>query len=248
MDEYDKMYRESLKYSAAAHLAALGILLCVNFVQGCLVSRKPPEPFEPMEFTVAIPDESVFVAEEQTPEPENAESDAFLPDEKTPEPVKTETVKTEPLKRQIQISTNVVTVRPQTVPTVKPVSAPPPPKVERLTQEEINRLFDLGAIQGERTSVPPNETQRNYLIIKQTLYSAWQRPALEYDTGRGTEILIKIGVSGVVLDSRITRGSGNPVFDESVKNAVAATGKFNGLTKDFITRYEKGVTVLFKTE
>ena len=248
MDEYDRIFRKDLRISTAAHIAAVAVLVCVNFVQGCVIGRKPVDPYEPVEFTVAIPQDEE--AGEETPapepEPEPIAEDAGV-DFK--DQIKTPDTPPPPPKKEIQVSTTIVNVKSTTTTTVKQQQpTPKPAQVASLTKEEVQKLLDAGAKPGTETNIPSSEAQRCQLIIKQTLYSAWKRPSAEHDTGRGTEILIKIGASGVVLDRKITRGSGNATFDKSVTDAVASVDKFNNLTKEFIAQHDKGVGVLFSME
>jgi len=242
MDEYDKIYRKKLRISAVAHLAAVALALGLNFMQGCFSGKKPESAFDEIEFTVPVPAGVTGIPE---PEP------ASIP-EPAPAPVPVP-VPDPPPKREIQISREIksVTAAPVTTTTRPPVAAAPVPRPgfdSKLTEAEVRKLLAMGATPGETLRVPASETRRCMLVIENALFSAWRRPAAEHDTGSGAEITIRIGVSGAILDSKITRSSGNKTFDQSVVNAVNDTARFTSLTPDFIKQFEKGVIILFNLE
>ena len=248
MSEYDIIYKKKLRISAAAHFALLALFLCVNFIQGCITNRRPKVSEELIEFTVAIPPDADDAAASET---EAVGAETPTPDEPDPDVLKTQEPPPDspkPEKRKIEISNEVVSVKPKPAPTttVPSVKFPDGPRApSKLTEAEIAELLRMGAKPGAETLVP-SEAQRNLLIIKNTCYSAWRQPASEYDTGRGAVVSIKIGTSGVVLDKKLTQSSGNKTFDQSALDAVAAVPRFNGLSKNFLAAYEDGVSVEFK--
>ena len=238
MDEYDKIYRRKLRISAVAHLAAVALAFGLNFIQGCFSGKKIETSYDEIEFTVPMPAGAVGVPE---PEPE--------PIPTTPPQIAAPVPEPQP-RRAIEVSTVTrnVTATPATT-TRPPVTVPPvarPTFDSRLSEAEVNRLLAMGATPSDRLRIPASETQRCMAIIEKALFSAWKRPSAEHDTGRGTEINIVIGTSGTILTSKITRGSGNKTFDESVIDAVNSTARFTGLTPDFIKQYEKGVIIKFE--
>lgn len=268
MDEYKSLYWKNIKISAAAHLAALLALICVNFAQGCLHRlEKPAASDSPIEFTVVVPPGSLEQAETDAqanadapadapqdvpPEPEPELAEASVNDAPAPPPPPP------PKKPKIERSNTIVKVKADPAPapapktqSTKPLVAPDykGPRFDgpALSEEEIRKRLALGA-KGGPANISPDAMQMSLLKIKNTLYAAWKRPAAEYNTGRPAVVKIRIGASGIILDCTLTSSSTNATFDQSVSDAVAAVGKFDGLTKDFINAYADGVTVKFELQ
>jgi hypothetical protein len=264
MDEYKSLYWKNIKISAAAHLTALLALICVNFAQGCLHRfNRLDASNTPIEFTVVVPPGSVEPSEtdapadapqavQPAPEPEPELAEASISDAPAP------TAPPPPKKPKIEISKNIVKVKadPATAPASKPQSSKPlvAPEYKRprfegpaLSEKEIRERMALGAQAGS-ANVSPDAMQMSLLKIKETLYAAWKRPSAEYNTGRPAVVKIRIGASGIILDCTLTSSSENATFDQSVSDAVATVGKFDGLTRDFINAYADGVTVKFELQ
>ena len=268
MYEYDKLYWKKMKISAAAHLIALAALICVNFTQGCLHGRENASD-DAVEFTVAIPDGSLNPVESTTTVEAPAEAqpapveDSANIKEIPPEPAVSDIVEQpkQEAKRQkpkIERSKEVVKVKadpnqtPKPQPSSKPLLAPEykGPRYNsgsELSEAEIRQMIADGAKPGA-TTVKPSDAKMGLIKIKTALYAVWNRPSSEHNTGRGAEVKIRIGASGVVLDFKLTSSSMNDTFDKSVRDAVAAVNKFDGLSKDFLATYADGVTVKFELQ
>ncbi len=248
-------YNKSFKISLTVHAVGLTLLFVAGLFRGCSCIREKQKIDNiPIEFTVAIPQEYLQntpkdpepikeeVKEEVVKEPEPIpekikEKDPDPEPEKVEPPPKPEikkvpVVKSEKikiLKKEAEKPPKEIIKLPKDVKTVK-FSGP------QLSPQEIARLLNLGATVSDHTSIP-SENERCLRSIKETLYAAWVRPSSEYKTGRSAEIEITLGASGAVLRHRLVKSSGNPVLDNSVLAAAAATPMFSHLTSGFLREY-----------
>lgn len=84
-------------------------------------------------------------------------------------------------------------------------------------RKEQERQAEAARAQLERQAVSAFSQYR--AAIQQKVSRNWIRPAT-FRNGLSADVLVKISPSGDVVETRIVRSSGDPVFDRSVVNAV----------------------------
>ncbi len=168
----------------------------------------------------------------------------LAPKEKKPEPPKAKPVepKVEP---------------PKTVEAAKPVVEPPPAKVETaaapppitteappvaappaLVLPAMN--FSDGAKEVQ-TTTDPNQLYKS--LVEYVLRSHWNRPDDVQDDAYVAEVEVSVNGDGRLAETRWVSGSGNPRWDDSVKQAIAATKTINrpppkGFPGQFLVRFD----------
>jgi len=202
------------------HVGLLAAIFVASTWQGCFVRSAPL--IVPIEFMVEMPGDPA--AEMMAPD---------LPDtvKEPPKPVVKDTVK---------------------VPDKKPDKKPVPPKPKgnkkkpshNLTEEQIRELLAQGAVIGDHTSIP-DEDSRNRELIRRTLYGAWTEPSAAEAGDSWVDVEIEFDGEGRIVGSRMLKGSGLTVMDESVMQAVRSVPVISGLTSGFLSRYRK-VTIKFE--
>lgn len=94
---------------------------------------------------------------------------------------------------------------------------------QRAAEEERNRQQMLQdeqkRLQAERDKQIQGIIQQYQALIKQKVQRNWTKPATARE-GMSCDIFVKMMPGGNVLEARVTKSSGDPVFDRSVENAV----------------------------
>jgi protein TonB len=257
----NEFYTRSLALSLAGHLAILGVCLFAAVVQGCRYRRKPAELIE---FTVAIePDTTeASVAEkadaspperlrEPPPPPPPPVIDAIAdpqapvrkPEEKPP-PVRTPEERRPAERSKPEERRTPEPPRQQKKPVEKGrrvVRGPAQNKPARqtLSDEEIRKWLGQRARIGTSDSLPDSERARNFNLVREVLYEAWEQPSRAEAGVCPAEVEFEIDASGRILSPRIVRSSGSPVFDASVLEAVRRAGRVPGLSPGFLRAYPR---------
>lgn len=159
------------------------------------------------------------------------------PPEPSPEPAKTET-KPEPKPKtpEVKIGPRLVRNGPQNVAKT--------PKQPALSAKEIERLLKQGAVPGDRNVIPEDEIARCMLLVKRALYAAWLPPSRADAGTKPAEVEIRLGAGGSIVAARMILPSGNAVYDRSVMAAAQSVKRVDGLTANFLRRYDR-LTVSF---
>ena len=197
-------------------------------VTGVHVGLFEPEPdtIIPVEFVVDVtppmPDVDELLPPVAEPEPEvlpEPDPPATIP-EPDPAPPKPKP------RKKIEVSKKRITRS----------NAPKTPKRNKLSEEEIRKLLAAGAKAGDHTSIP-DEDQRCFALIKNTLHAVWDQPKAEAvgDAEAGLRITLEPG--GRIRSSKLHRKSGNPVLDASVQHVGDTVQRIHGLSADFIRRH-----------
>lgn len=122
---------------------------------------------------------------------------------------------------------------PPPVATTAPAAAPPPVGLPAFT-------FSDGAKVVETSS---NPVQLYKSFVEFAIRSKWIRPEGIEDREFVAEVEVQLNEAGRVLGSTWKRGSGNPAWDQSVKQAVARTPSISrpppkGFPSTFIVRFD----------
>jgi outer membrane biosynthesis protein TonB len=185
--------RVSVAISAGFHLILVGVLLFFAAREGLLGKQLKK---------IAV----TMVPKEKTPE---------KPKEKPPEPkVAVEPVKAEQPKT-VQIQAPQIAKAPAAAPPpsgAAPSAAPPPATLGS---------FDFEGGKVVETTSDPNVLYKGF--VEYTLRSHWTRPDGVVDDNFVAEVELAVDPSGRVTGSDWKKGSGNPVWDGSVKKALAET-------------------------
>lgn len=226
-----------LKTVTGLHLAVvLGLLSW-----GCVERWITPKPVLaiPVEFIVdvtpmldegmpdALPEPESEPEPEPVPEPEPEPEPEAMPDlvPEPPKPPKPDSPKPpKPPKPEFEKGRRIV----------RNAGTPTPTK-NRLTREEIQRLLDMGATAGNRTSIP-DEDSRALALIKKTMDPLWQKPSKAAAGNAETFMRVWIALDGQVTRTEISRRSGNDALDQSVEALGRQVQRFHGLPADFIRR------------
>ena len=231
----ERSQKKVFKIVLGAHIAVLG-LLCSGGLISHLLQPKP-EVVIPVEFVVdtrpQMPDPADALPQLDEPEPEPpAEPEVVIPEPK-PEPVKPKPKKPKKSKRK----------RPKIEISHKRVGSPRP---NPLTEAQIRKLLDSGAVAGDHTSIP-DEDARCMAAIKNTLYALWDQPSLAVAGNASAAMRLRLGSDGVVRSAVVYRKSGNAELDNSVMAVAGSIKKIRGLTAGFLRRHPN-VTISFKVE
>jgi hypothetical protein len=97
-------------------------------------------------------------------------------------------------------------------PAIEPLTAPPPAAIPDL-------LFDGGTT--VQSSSDPKALYRSF--VEYTLRSNWKRPDDLVDLGYVAEVEVGIDHHGQITSQAWMKGSGNPAWDNSVRQALAQT-------------------------
>ncbi len=234
----DARYARCFVVVFAIHVAIIvGMLLVPEVLR---LFRKPRPLIVPIEFLVEV-DGSPEPPTPKPPTPKPPTPKPPTPKPPPPKPPAPDAVSVKPVKppvkaRQIERNTNRVV---RTRYSATPVRS-------RLTVEEIERLLAMNAQPSDRTQIP-DEDSRGLDIIRRTLYAAWTQPEASSVAAPVAEVELMLDTRGTVLSARIVRGSGSAEFDASVRAAIAAVGRIDGLTSAFLSRFSR-VTVAFRLE
>ena len=204
-------HRRGFKMSLALHAAVLALMLVWPLLFRACNRSKPVEQLTFVQFTVSIPPPPAPETAE-TPEPPKPDPSD---DVKLPDPLKPpETKKPEPPKPPKDVrQTNRVVRRNAPLPKDKPLS-----------EAEIKRLLEKGAVFGETTVVPDADQIMDgayFNHVHERMYAVWQQPAqLKNLPGLRTEVHIVVEPGGKITGRTQTRSSGNELMDQSVMKAV----------------------------
>jgi outer membrane biosynthesis protein TonB len=152
------------------------------------------------------------------------------PPEKPPEPPKVEPPK--------------IVEPPKMVETPKVVAAPPvvaPPVVAPPAAELPAFDFDGGKL--VQSSSDPVQLYKG--LLEYALRSKWNRPDNLADDDFVAEVEVSVSRDGQISDPKWQKGSGNTVWDDSVRSAIAAT---TSMTRPPPTNFPARVTVRFDVQ
>ena len=224
-----QQFSRTLKVVTGVHV---GLILLLLFHSGVVRLFEPkPDLIVPVEFVVDVtppmPDVDELLPPVAEPEPEpEPEPPATIP-EPTPAPPKPKP------RKKIEVSRKKITR----------TSGQKKPQKNPLSQEEIQKLLDLGAKPSDHTSVP-DEDSRCYALIKNTLHAVWDQPNAEAAGAAKAELQITLEPGGRIRSSKLSRRSGNPTLDTSVQRVADSVQRIHGLSADFIRRHPS-VTISF---
>ena len=250
----------SIGASAVLHALVFAVALAAG-KGGC---SRPPKEIEPVEMTVVLhenldkpPDtlknepKPVMPKKIDPPKPEpkkiepppkvDEKTDAI---EKKVDPPKPPPKKVEPPKKK-------EFKKGQRVEEKNPPKEQPPPKKEfkrgsrvagngprtdrKLSPDEIKRLLAMGAKEGTRNQIAPNEISMCYGNIQRAFREAWDRPAWRQGL-QVAEVQVSFAPGGRVTGTRLVKSSGDAQVDDSIRRAAARVTYVPGLTADFIRR------------
>ena len=80
----------------------------------------------------------------------------------------------------------------------------------------------------ERAEVSQSDVEKYSFIIKKQVMANWKRPK-NLNSNLKTEIQINLVPTGEIISSRIIKGSGNKIYDDSALSAVSKVRSFEGL-------------------
>jgi TonB family protein len=242
----NSFYTRTSIASAVIHGLIVVGLITGTLVQGCLYRR---HKVERIEFMVAIDDSGEETPDTEPPkEPQRQEPPKprdpdkppelppekdrvpdkkppvqKLPDKKPPDPKPPE--KKPPEKKPIQKGKRVVKEPTKT------------PAKQTLTDKEIAEWLKNRARIGERTSLPDSEQARNFAIVHDEIYTAWEQPPQSNAGSLPAIAEFSLAADGRISGAHIIQSSGSPIFDESVLQAIRRVGRISGLNADFLRVY-----------
>ena len=80
----------------------------------------------------------------------------------------------------------------------------------------------------ERVEVSQSDVEKYSYVIKKQVMANWKRPK-NLNSNLKTEIQINLVPTGEIISSKIIKGSGNKIFDDSALSAVLKVRSFEGL-------------------
>ena len=80
----------------------------------------------------------------------------------------------------------------------------------------------------ERAEVSQSDVEKYSFVIKKQVMANWKRPK-NLNSNLKTEIQINLVPTGEIISSRIIKGSGNKIYDDSALSAVSKVRSFEGL-------------------
>lgn len=212
-------FKRALSVSTAVHVGVVVLVIVVPLLGRLFHPPKPKDLITFVDFMPASLPEPEPAPEVRPPEPE--------PQPEVPEPVPQAPArkpeKPKPEKPKINISTTRV-VRAQ---------APAPPRKTTLTPAQIQKLLEQGVTRTTPggslgSSGEFSDLSIYYAQVRETMYGVWQQPSTAA-RGLSAEATIRVARNGVVLQRRLTRGSGSAVLDQSVQQAVNAVSRLKPL-------------------
>ena len=240
----------SLACALLLHAAVLGLFTLL----ACSPTKKPPENIEIMDLTVVIDENLDKPPDDLKPDKEPPKP----PEPKPPKPPEPKPPKDDPPKIDEPKADAVVkTVDP---PPPKPFQKgtrvtrkddPPKPfqrgaravgngprTEKKLSQAEIERLLRMGARPGTKNQMPTDELSRCFSLIKMRFCEIWDRQKPSWSPNLRTALLeIRFGPGGKVVQTSLSRSSGDAEVDRSIRSAASAMGTVYGLTADFIREH-----------
>ena len=76
--------------------------------------------------------------------------------------------------------------------------------------------------------VSQSDVEKYSFVIKKQVMANWKRPK-NLNSNLKTEIQINLVPTGEIISSRIIKGSGNKIYDDSAMSAVSKVRSFEGL-------------------
>jgi len=236
--QMNRRFLKYLKIVASCHIGLVVVLLTTSGWTG-IFDRKQEETTR-MEFCIAVEGAPVphgvmnFV--EPVKEKKKPPAD---PGESTLASIKSDTGSWK--KKTIEIS------RKKIVRSVdKPRGGGGAPRTN-LSPEQIKRFLAEGARMSDHDYIPDDDEVRCKAIIKNTMDEAWNQPSKE-DTGDvSAEATIGLSRDGRVTWRKLSKKSGNALFDESVMQAVTSVEAIQHLTPGFLDKFHEA-KVTFKFE
>ncbi|MDD3276015.1 MAG: energy transducer TonB [Kiritimatiellales bacterium] len=244
------MRKTVLKRVFGTHLGVLFLLLFIPWIKGCF----HPKP-KPIVFTFALappaPAESIPEPEppapapkpKPVPEPPKTNAPPKKVEAKKPEPKKEEPKKVEPKKPEPKPAAKPKTLEERLAEvrkggkTIRP-AAPAKPALDysglksALNSASSGTSSSYGSGSGNGVYSP---FAGYYAQVQQKMVQAWQQPA-GAPKGITAEATIRVERDGTVSSKSITRRSGNPEFDQSVQDALAATTRLPAPPADLPSR------------
>ncbi|MBR1870265.1 MAG: hypothetical protein IJ802_00365 [Kiritimatiellae bacterium] len=130
---------------------------------------------------------------------------------------------------------------------VKGEKPKPPPKVptstiktneKPLSEADILKALGGGARPGATNSLPKNEGERCFGVIKRTIDREWSRESFTWYAGLRSGIVeIQLGKDGTLRGWRLAGTTGSAEVDNSIRRAMTRIERFHGLTATFISTY-----------
>ena len=231
-------FSRTFKVVAIVHVAVVVFFVVATYCQGLF--RSEPEFVQEVEFLVAppaAPDASP--TEDLLPEPAVEPEPPPDPD-RIPEPDPEPDPVPDPAPKWKATPVDEIKVTPKR-------RRIPPKSDSKLTPEQVQKLLDLGADLGDRTTPIPEEDARIRILIQRHFYDAWVQPNKAEVGDRFVAVKIRLGAGGRVANRRLVTPSGIRVMDESVMAAVHSVISIPGIPASFIARRED-VTVKFRVK
>jgi TonB family protein len=154
--------------------------------------------------------------------------------EKPPPKPKPEPPKVEPPK----VETPKVTEAPKVVEQPKVTAPEAPPTVAPPSTELPS--FDFGGGKAVETSSDPVQLYKG--ALEYAFHSQWNRPENIADDKFVAEVRISVNKQGQITDTQWQKGSGNSIWDDSVRKAIAAV---KSMTRPPPTNFPQRITVRF---
>lgn len=240
----------------AVHAGIIGVLLVSTELSRLFIREKT---IRPVEFTVAIPDlgqkpdskdEKIQAAPQKTVEAKKPEPLKDEPKEELkPEPKKepdTATTIVEPKKNWEPKKANEITIGPK----VKSGPKLPPPTTSKpsdLSEAELRRLLDLGALPSDETHTPEGDALFD-AIIQNAFKRNWVQPEDESATGKSAVVEVKFSNDGRVLSRRLIQRSGNAELDQSIEAAIMTVTRVDNIPRDYFERCRGRRTITYRIE
>lgn len=150
---------------------------------------------------------------------------------KPPPPPKIEPPKAPPPK---VVATPKVVEAPKVAPSSQPVVAPPPTELPS---------FDFAGGKAVETSSDPVQVYRG--AVEYAFLSQWTRPDNIADDKFVAEVQVSVAKNGDISNPQWKKGSGNSVWDDSVRKAIAAV---KGLNRPPPTNFPPHITLRFDVQ
>jgi len=201
------------------------------------IFSRTPDAVSQVDFTVEVVGEPVknsTIPQDIVPKP------PVEPDE--PKESNIDNLKVEPVKKNKGVERSI-----RKITRVKGVTGGGGAKKTNLTPEQIRRFLDMGAKMSDHTSIPGDEEVRCFEIVRRTMYEAWNQPAAE-DAGRAVaEVTVGLSRDGMVLWRKMSKKSGNALFDDSVMQGVNTVQYVEHLTPAFLDKFRE-IRITFKLD
>lgn len=222
----------------AVHFIAIFLMAVIPLLRGCFKPKPPkemitfieigspgppveitevsslPEPIAPPPDTVVEPPSEPDPVPEAIPEPVKPKEKVKLKPPEKPKPPKEVAPKPKPVEKPKPkyVKPSEIKIGP------KVESAKPKPKVDT---SAIRKNLQSWAKSGGSTSGNPSEFNDYFLRVRNAVYGAWTPPA-SADPRNETVVRVHILKNGQIIKRAKIAGSGDPVYDRIVMEAVNA--------------------------